>query len=395
MRNLGLFGQRHLGPNALAGFLFREAVARLEALELRLFVGGHHDDPIRALVGVGFDEQGGVVDDDGVRIVAFDFPAAAFLLEDHAGMDDGIQTVKLFRIPEDEPAQALPIHRSVGPTHVLPEGCDDLLVGGSSRNHGLTRQDIGVNEAGAAFHEESGDRAFSRGDPTCQSHNHGVTLPHCIVPTKVCTITAAMEAMMGTDLLDEAMKAQLAVEWDRLKKALSQAGDIGALNLEEWRIVVERDRRGLPPALSVAAIQEVLKHEKGGLRGQNIRGGEETADPTNRLAAQTQAGEVRLQDADHSELYAVLAFQAGKRLGMNDMQAAAFGDAVAYMLTGWMQAHATDARMPDKLIYEFKKAAGGAPEGGFLWSDLHSLLSRKGFKVMVEGARLVGTAMFR
>jgi hypothetical protein len=197
-----------------------------------------------------------------------------------------------------------------------------------------------------------------------------------------------MEAMMGTDLLDEAMKAQLAVEWDRVKKALSQAGDIGALHLDEWQIVTERDRRGLPPALSVAAIQEVLKHEKGGLRGQNIRGGEETANPTNRLAAQIQAGEVRLQNPDHSELYSVLAFQAGKRLGLSETQAAAFGDAVAYMLTGWMQAHAADARLPDKLVYEFKKVAGGAPEGGFLWSDLHSLMSRKGFKFMVLSAFL-------
>ena len=200
---------------------------------------------------------------------------------------------------------------------------------------------------------------------------------------------------MSDSLLDEAMKAQLAVEWERFKKAFAQAGDIGSLNLDEWRIVAERDRRGLPPALSVAALQGVLKLETGGLRGQNIRGGEETKEPTLRLAAQSQAGEVRLQDADHSELYSTLAFQAGKRLGLNDTQAAVFGDAVAYMLTGWMPAHAADARYPDKVIYEFKKTAGSSPEGGFLWSDLHSLLSRKGFKMMVEAAQLVGTAAFR
>jgi hypothetical protein len=204
-----------------------------------------------------------------------------------------------------------------------------------------------------------------------------------------------MDAMTGTDLLDEAIKAQLAVEWNRIKKALSQAGDIGLLSLDEWRIVAERDRRGLPPALSVPAMQAVLRHEKGGLRGHNIRGGEETKDPTMQFAVQAQADEVRLQNADHSELYSVLAFHAGRRLGMNDTQATVFGDAMAYMLTGWMQAHAAEARLPDKLIYEFKKAAGGAPEGGFLWNDLHSLLSRKGFKAMVEGARMVGTAMFR
>ena len=196
-----------------------------------------------------------------------------------------------------------------------------------------------------------------------------------------------MSTDINTGLLNEAMKAQLAVEWDRVKKALSQAGDIGTLNLDEWRIVAERDRRGLPPALSVVAMQGILTHEKVGLRGQNIRGGEETKDPTNLLAARTQAGEVRLADADHSELYSVLAFQAGRRLGMNDLQAVVFGDAVAYLLTGWMQAHAAEARLPDKVIFEFKKVAGGVPEGGFLWTDLHSLMSRQGFKYMVEGDR--------
>jgi len=200
---------------------------------------------------------------------------------------------------------------------------------------------------------------------------------------------------MGVDLLDEAMKIQLGVEWDRFKKAFAQAGDIGALSLDEWRIVSERDRKGLPPAVSVAALQGVLKFEKGGLRGQSFRGGEETKDPTQRLAALAQAGEVRFQDADHSELYSALAFLAGKRLGLNDTQAAVFGDAVAYLLTGWMQAHAVDARYPDKVIYEFKKTAGSAPEGGFLWSDLHSLLNRKGFKAMVDAVRLIGTGAFR
>src|SRR5437660_10811763 len=107
---------------------------------------------------------------------------------------------------------------------------------------------------------------------------------------------------MSSGLLDEAMKAQLAVEWERFRKAFSQAGDIGALNLEEWRIVAERDRKGLPPAVSVAAVQGPGTLEKSGLRGQAIRGGEETKDPTTRQAGQAQAHEVRLQAAGHSEV---------------------------------------------------------------------------------------------
>jgi hypothetical protein len=201
-------------------------------------------------------------------------------------------------------------------------------------------------------------------------------------------------AAMSANLLDEAMKAQLAVEWERFKKALSQAGDIGELNLDEWRIVAVRDRKGLPPAVSVVAVQGLLKLEKSGLRGQAIRGGEETRDPTMKLASQAQAQEVRLQDADHSEVYAAIAYQAGKRLGLTDLQAVVFGDAMAYLTTGWMQAHAEGGRA-DKVIYEFKKVAGALPEGGGLWSNLHSLACRKGFKAMVELARLMGTPSFR
>lgn len=199
---------------------------------------------------------------------------------------------------------------------------------------------------------------------------------------------------MSTDLIDAGTTAQLSREWDRFRKALSQAGDIGELNLGEWRILATRDRKGLPPAVSVAALQRLVTLETSGLRGQAIRGGEETKDATMLLAAQARAGEVRLQDADHSEVYAVLAYQAGRRLGLGENQAAVFGDAMAYLLTGWSQAHA-EARYLDRVITEFKKAAGSPPEGGFVWSDLHSLMSRKGFQQMVEAARAVGTAIAR
>src|SRR2546426_9762637 len=78
---------------------------------------------------------------------------------------------------------------------------------------------------------------------------------------------------MSGALLDEAMKAQLAVEWKRYRKAFSQAGEIGELNLEERRIVAERDRKGLPPAVSFVAVQRVLPLGKIGVRGEGLRGG--------------------------------------------------------------------------------------------------------------------------
>src|SRR3989442_3133873 len=113
-------------------------------------------------------------------------------------------------------------------------------------------------------------------------------------------------AMSGA-LLDEAMKAQLAVEWERFRKAFSQAGEIGELNLEEWRIVAERDRKGLPTAVSFVAVQRPLTLEKAGLRGQAFRGGGGTKDPTMRQGAPTQAHEDPIQDAGYSEVDAGLA----------------------------------------------------------------------------------------
>src|SRR3989454_11700409 len=104
---------------------------------------------------------------------------------------------------------------------------------------------------------------------------------------------------MSVELLDEAMKAQLALEWDRVRKALSQAGDIGDLNLEELRVVADRDRRGLPPAVSVVAVQGTLKLEKSSLRVQAFRGGGENKDPPTPLAAQAPAPEIRSPGAEH------------------------------------------------------------------------------------------------
>ena len=199
---------------------------------------------------------------------------------------------------------------------------------------------------------------------------------------------------MSVELLDETMKAQLVLEWERLRKALSQAGDTGDLNLMELRIVEAQDRRGLPPALSVASIQGVLSAEKWNPRGQTYRAGEESWDPTQLMVSKIRAGEVRLQDAHHSELYAALGYQVGRRLGLNERQAAALGDAMAYLITGWGQVHAEE-RFVTKLIYDFNRTAGSAPEGGFFWSDLHSLVSRRGFKTMVETAHTIGTPLLR
>ena len=208
------------------------------------------------------------------------------------------------------------------------------------------------------------------------------TKPSTIAPT------------MNESILDESMKTHLSLEWERFRKALAQAGDIGPVNLEDWRIMGERDRKGVPPAVALPAVQAIMTQEKSGLRGQAIRGGEQTKDPTLLQAAQAQATEIRLQDADHSEVYGALGYYAGRRLGLNELAALEFGDALSYLLTGWGQSH-TDGRYTNQLILEFKKIAGSAPEGGFVWSQLHSLICRKGFLVMADKARLIGTPHFR
>mgnify|MGYP003298968727 CR=1 FL=1 len=50
---------------------------------------------------------------------------------------------------------------------------------------------------------------------------------------------------MNESLLDEPLKAHLSLEWERFRKALAQAGDIGPVNFEDWRIMGERDRKNL------------------------------------------------------------------------------------------------------------------------------------------------------
>src|SRR2546426_11387101 len=109
-----------------------------------------------------------------------------------------------------------------------------------------------------------------------------------------------------------------------------------------------------------------------------------------RQAAQAQAHEVRIQDADHSEVYAAMAYYAGRRLGLTEGRAAVLGDATAYLMTGWMQAH-SDGSRADRGIMEVKKTAGAPPEGGFFWRNPHSLARRRGFKAMVEIVRPMGT----
>ena len=208
------------------------------------------------------------------------------------------------------------------------------------------------------------------------------TKPSTIAPT------------MNESILDESMKTHLSLEWERFRKALTQAGDIGPVNWEDWRIMGERDRKGVPPAIALPALRAIMTQEKSGLRGQAIRGGEQTKDPTLLQAAQAQATEIRLQNADHSEVYGALAYYAARRLGLSELPALEFGDAVSYLLTGWGQSH-TDGHYTNQLILEFKKIAGSPPEGGFVWTQLHSLICRNGFQAMADKARLIGTPRFR
>src|SRR5438445_2919878 len=162
-----------------------------EASDLGLLVRSYDDHAIHACMRLRFDQQSGIVDNDGMRRLGVDLLASALLLDCHIGMDDGIQPRKLLGVTKYCMAEAVPIQGAIGAEHVLAEDLDDLLQSRLARSHHLAGQRVSVHEVRPAFHEEARDRAFAGGDPACQPYlQHGRTLTHCIAATKPATIRA-------------------------------------------------------------------------------------------------------------------------------------------------------------------------------------------------------------
>src|SRR5438445_10944072 len=113
-----------------------------EASDLGLLVRSYDDNAIHACMRLRFDQQSGIVDDDGMRRLGGDLLASALLLDGHMGVDDGIQPRKLLGVTKYCMAEAVPIQGAIAAEPVLAEGLEDLLQSRLARRDPLARQPV-------------------------------------------------------------------------------------------------------------------------------------------------------------------------------------------------------------------------------------------------------------
>ena len=129
--------QWYLASDAADRSSASEAVSFLEASDLGFAVSGDHDGLIHSLVDAGFEEQGHIVNHDGLGMFASNGVGQMGLFACDAGMDDAFELSPFRPIAEDNASEGLTVERSVPVENCLSEQCDDLSPGRLARLHNL------------------------------------------------------------------------------------------------------------------------------------------------------------------------------------------------------------------------------------------------------------------
>jgi hypothetical protein len=165
-----LFGDRKLGGDAAASFSFAKATGN-EALELLLRLAPGNDEPIEFFVNAGFDQKSGFHKGGVACASALPFGE---LTEDDLGdvrMNDGVKTVELGAIVENDGAEFCAVDIAAGSEHGLPEFPEDLVIRRISRLDEPVSQGIGVEDGEAHFAQHGSDGAFAAGDSTGEAES--------------------------------------------------------------------------------------------------------------------------------------------------------------------------------------------------------------------------------
>ena len=170
VRELPFLAQGYLGSNASQCLGSAEPVPLLEPGNLRLLPRRDHDQSIHPRVGAGFDQHGGVVNDDREGILPADGPSEPGLLPCHSRVNDRPEPFEFPMVAEDDCSQECAIDRPIGLEDVAAERLDNVAPGRLSRLHHLPGQQVGIDDVSAAPMKHPRDGALAGCHPSCQAH---------------------------------------------------------------------------------------------------------------------------------------------------------------------------------------------------------------------------------
>ena len=97
---------RHLTADASESVCTAEAVTCFEAGDLGFAIGGHDDGPLHSSVDPGFEQQGDVVNDNGLGVLASGLSCQSGLFARDVGVNDLLKAAQLGRVSKDDGAPA-------------------------------------------------------------------------------------------------------------------------------------------------------------------------------------------------------------------------------------------------------------------------------------------------
>lgn len=164
------FFERHLGIDTLLGFGSGDVVACEQAFDLGFAVDGDDDQAIEEAVNFVFDQEGSIVDDEGMALVC---GGLRFL---HHGLcntrvRNGVEFQAKRGVGEYFLAERGAVQAAAFVEDLGAKGLDDFVERGLAGFDDLARDLVGVDDVDAEFAEHGCDGGFAAGDSAGKSHD--------------------------------------------------------------------------------------------------------------------------------------------------------------------------------------------------------------------------------
>ena len=139
-------------------------------MNLRGLIGGDHDHPIHSGMGPRLNQQGRIVDDDGVRTLASHGLGLPGLFSRNARMHQAVQCQQFLGLVKHDGGQGPAINRAIRFEHSGSERGDDIPPCCFARFHHRAGELVRVHDACAAFLKQVGHGRRSRSKPARQAY---------------------------------------------------------------------------------------------------------------------------------------------------------------------------------------------------------------------------------
>ena len=180
-----LFGERHLGGDAGAGFGLRPAVARHEALQLNVLGDGRNPDFVGKAIPSRLKKKR-YIEYRNFCMLLFKSRETALRLGEEDGMGSAVEPLALGRVTKDNRPDGAAVKRAARLLQDAFAPMRDVKIPERLfRLHELMRHGVSVKDFRAEGFEDGGNGAFAAGDATGEADDFHTLSPSQIAFDKI------------------------------------------------------------------------------------------------------------------------------------------------------------------------------------------------------------------